>query len=84
MKVQAINPKHQTSVNKCVQWMEKYEKANDMRNMAEDNTECDYLEDDKEWRKWNRQCERAYDKYLDYTYDLPKRELDKVEKAFQL
>lgn len=81
-EVKAVNSKYQSVVNKAVNWMEKYELANDERNIASDNTECDYEEDDKLWRKWDRRCIKAYDKYLEYMEELPKREQDKVERRF--
>jgi hypothetical protein len=81
-EVKAVNSKYQSVVNKAVNWMEKYELANDQRNIASDNTECDYEEDDKLWRKWDRRCIKAYDKYLEYMEELPKREQDKVERRF--
>lgn len=76
----AINPKHQKLVNKAVSWDIKYEFANDQRNIASDNTECDYEEDDKLWRKWNRVCENTYDKHLDCMDELPKGEQKNIEK----
>ena len=61
-KVIAINPKYQSVVNKAVNWMVMYELANDQRNIASDNSEYDYEEDDKLWRKWDRRCIHTYDK----------------------
>ena len=81
-EVKAINPKYQSVVNKAVNWMVMYELANDQRNIASDNSEHDYEEDDKLWRKWDRRCIKAYDKYLEYMEELPKREQDKVERRF--
>jgi len=81
-EVKAVNSKYQSVVNKAVNWMEKYELANDQRNIASDNSEHDYEEDDKLWRKWDRRCIKAYDKYLEYMEELPKREQDKVERRF--
>jgi hypothetical protein len=78
--VKAINAKHQSVVNKAVSWMEKYELANYQRNIASDNTECDYEEDDKLWRKWDRRCIQAYDRYTEYMEELPKREQDNIER----
>lgn len=81
-EVKAVNSKYQSVVNKAVNWMEKYELANDQRNIASDNSEHDYEEDDKLWRKWDRRCIKAYDKYLEYMEELPKREQNKVERRF--
>jgi hypothetical protein len=46
-----------------------------LRNLAYD--ECD----DKLTERFDRKCEAAWDKYYDAIYDLPKRELDKIEKS---
>ena len=76
----AKNPKHQKLVDRVVQWDIKYELADDQCNLASDNTECDYYEDDKLWQKWNRVCESTYDKYLTYLEELPLSEVKNVEK----
>ena len=73
--MKAINPKYQSIVNKCVSWLEKYNEYNTQRDIADDNGE------EKLWKKWDRKCEHAYDKYLDYAYELPKRELEQIEKS---
>ena len=78
--VKAINAKYQSVVNKAVSWMDKYESADEQRNIASDNTECEYEEDDKLWRKWDRRCVQAYDRYLEYMDELPKREQDNIER----
>ena len=79
-EVIAINPKYQSVVNKAVNWMVMYELANDQRNIASDNSEYDYEEDDKLWRKWDRRCIHTYDKHLEYMEELPKREQSNIEK----
>tara|TARA_B110000977_G_scaffold199666_1_gene287734 strand:+ start:387 stop:650 length:264 start_codon:yes stop_codon:yes gene_type:complete len=79
----AINKKHQSLVNKAVAWDIKYEYANTQRDFASDNTLCDYVEDDPTWRKWDKQCERASDKYEDYLSELPKGEQKNVTKQLQ-
>lgn len=76
----AKNPKHQKLVNRVVQWDVKHELANDERNLVYDTTECEYVEDDKLWKKWNRVCESTFDKYLTYLEQLPKGEQKNVEK----
>ncbi len=80
----ALNPKHQSLVNKVVAWDTKYELANDQRTLAYDLTEFDFEEDDKTWRKWNRACENAYDKYLTYFEELPKREQLNITKTLSI
>ena len=78
--IKSINPKHQKMVNKVVFWNTKYEEANAQRDLAYDTTECDYEEDDKVWRKWNKVCESTFDKYLECLEMLPKGEQKNVEK----
>tara|TARA_R110000822_G_scaffold1592_2_gene7371 strand:- start:11 stop:280 length:270 start_codon:yes stop_codon:yes gene_type:complete len=78
-EVKAINPKHQSIVNKAVVWWEKYEFFNDQRNTASDNSEYDYEEDDKLWRKWDRLCIKSFDRYDELMQELPKREQNNVE-----
>ncbi len=81
--VQSINPKYQSLVKRAVAWDIKYEFANEQRDIAYDNTTCDFIEDDKVWRKWDKQCEKAYDKYLELLEELPKRERTNVEKQLK-
>ncbi len=84
MNVKSINPKHQKLVNKVVSWNTKYEQANTQRDLAYDNTECEYEEDDKVWRKWNKVCESTFDKYLEYLEMLPKGEQKNIEKQITI
>jgi putative IMPACT (imprinted ancient) family translation regulator len=73
--ITAVNKKHQKQVNKAVKCLLAYNALNDLRNLAYD--ECD----DKLTERFDRKCEAAWDKYYDAIYDLPKRELDKIEKS---
>lgn len=73
--ITAVNKKHQKQVNKAVKALINYNNLNDLRNLAYD--ECD----DKLTERFDRKCELAWDKYYDAIYDLPKRELDKIEKS---
>ena len=82
MKLQAINPKNQSKVNKAIQWMQKYEEANTTRDLISDSLECDD-EDSKEWRAINRRCEKAFDRYLDIMDELPKGQQKAIEKHFE-
>lgn len=81
MKIQAINKKHQSMVNKAVKYLIKYNESNDLRDKASDNNEKDYDEDCKEWRKYDRRCELMYDKYLECIAELPGREAEQIEKS---
>ena len=67
-KVQAINPKNQVIVNRCVKALLRYEMLNDLRNLAEDS------ENEREYKKYDRLCEQVFDRYLDYLYSLPKNQ----------
>ena len=75
-KVSAITKKNQALVNKAASWLEKYNSLNDLRNIAEDN------DNTKEFKKLDKACENAYDKYLEYSSQLPKREVERIEKLF--
>jgi len=74
--LQAINKKHQTKVNRAVYWITKYSHLNNLRDIADGNGE------EKEYKKYDRLCARSFDKYLDYLYELPKREQKQIEKNF--
>jgi len=74
MTIIAITKKNQSLVNRAAKWMVKYNELNDLRNAADD------ADNVKEYRKLDRQCENAYDKYLDYASELPKREVNQIEK----
>jgi len=80
-KINALNSKHQSTINKAVSWLEKYNSANDQRDLASNNNEKDYDEDCKTWRKYDRLCEKTWDKYQEYTSELPKREIQQIEKS---
>jgi hypothetical protein len=67
-KIQAINPKNQVIVNRCVKALLRYEMLNDLRNLAEDS------ENEREYKKYDRLCEQVFDRYLDYLYSLPKNQ----------
>ena len=79
--MKAINKRHQSLVNRAVKWIEKYNKANDQREIASGINEKQYDDECSIWRKYNRQCEKAFDKYLDCLYELPRREVAQIEKA---
>jgi hypothetical protein len=74
MNIIAITKKNQTLVNKATKWMSKYNELNDLRNAADD------ADNVKEYRKLDRLCAAAFDKYLDYASELPKREVNQIEK----
>ena len=71
----AINKKHQSKVNKAINWLIKYSENNTLRDMASDN------EDDWDYRKYDRICIKAFDKYLEVISELPKGEVARIEKS---
>lgn len=80
-QIKAINPKYQSKVNRVVKLENAYEVLNSKRDLAYENSETEYIEDDKVWRKLNNMCETAWDKYWNAKYDLPKREQENIEKT---
>ncbi len=71
--MKSINPKNQKLVNKSIKWLLKYKDYNTQRNI------CDSNGDEKGWNKFNKKCELYYDKYLESTELLPKREIQNIE-----
>ena len=74
MNIIAITKKNQSLVNKATKWMTKHNELNILRDAADD---ADNL---KEFKKLDRQCAAAYDRYLDVCFQLPKREINQIEK----
>ena len=72
--IKAINPKHQTLVNRCVSWLQKHHEADRLLNIADGEG------DDKAYKKWDKKCEYTFEKYLEYAEELPQRELDQIDK----
>jgi hypothetical protein len=75
MTITAVNKKHQKQVNKAVKCLIAYNNLNDLRNLAYDD--CN----EKLTEKLDNKCAIAWDKYYDAIYDLPKREVDQIEKS---
>ena len=80
-KLTAIHPQHQSMVNRCISWLIKYEAHNQQRDLVEDNSEFECREDDKEYRQIDRKCVNAWNKFLEYADELPKREVDNIESS---
>jgi hypothetical protein len=81
--MKAINKKHQVTVTRAVNWLVKHNEFNSQRDYIENNLECEEWES-KEWKAINRKCENSFDKYLDYTSELPKREVAQIEKLIMI
>ena len=71
----AINKKHQAMVNKAIKWLEKYNEANDLRDLADNN------DDEKRYEKYDKICEKTWDKYEECISELPSREVSQIEKS---
>lgn len=74
MTIIAITKKNQSLVNRATKWMTKYNELNDLRNAADDE------DNSREFKKLDRLCAAAFDKYLDICFQLPKREINQIEK----
>lgn len=74
-QTKAISPKNQSNLNKAIQWLEKYNKANDLRNMSDDEG------NEKLFIKHEKACEHSYNKFLEYMEELPKSQQNKVYKS---
>lgn len=72
--VMITNKKHQSTINKCVKAINRYYALNDLRDTA------DNMGYDKEFKKYDRMCQNAFDKYLDYLNELPKYIQAQIEK----
>jgi hypothetical protein len=75
MTISAINKKNQKAVNKAVKCLIAYNQLNDLRNLADDDCNQKLIE------KLDNKCSNAWDKYNDAIYDLPKREIQKIETS---
>ena len=75
MILKALNPVHQTTLNRAVNSLIKYNEWNDKREHAENE------ELDKEFKKADRMCEHYFDKFEYYLADLPKREQKVILKS---
>jgi len=73
--MKAINPKNQSIVNKAISWLEKHNKANDLRNIADGDG------NEKEFKKHDKECENTFNKYLDCVSELPKNQQKAIESS---
>lgn len=74
-QIQAVNPKNQKLVNRVAKQLAKYNALNDARDQA------DSAGDDRLFNRLDRQCETAFNKYLELSELLPARELKRIEKV---
>jgi hypothetical protein len=73
--MQAINKVHQVKVNKAITWLTKYNMLNNQRDHAHDN------DNEILYKKYDKLCQNAFDKYLTIVDELPKRERAQIEKS---
>ena len=73
--IQAINKKHQAKVNRAINWLIKHDAANTLRDHADGDG------DEKACKKYDRICEKTFDKYLDIVSELPSREVKQIESS---
>jgi len=62
-------------VKSAVNWLIKHNEADRLRNIADGDG------DDKAYNKHDRQCEKTFDKYLEYCEELPKYQIKLIEKS---
>jgi len=72
--IKAINPVHQSKVNKAVRYLLTYNRLNDLRDSVDGV-------DEKLYKKYDRQCINVFEKYMDALNELPKREQLNIEKS---
>lgn len=71
--MKAINPKNQANVNKAIAWLEKHNRADILRNVADGEG------DQKAFNKHDRECEKTFDRFMDYMAELPKNQQKAIE-----
>ena len=80
MQIVALNKKHQVRVTRAVNWLMKHNEFNSARDFVYDNLEEDIYYS-KELNQIDRKCENSFNKYLEYTSELPKREVAQIENS---
>jgi len=71
----ALNKKHQAIVNKAVYWLIQHNEADRQRNIADSDG------NEKNYKYWDKRCQKTFDKYEEYTSELPAREVKQIEKS---
>ena len=66
--MQVLNPKNKTTVKRAISWLTKYNQLDNMRNEAEANG------DEKRYNQLDKQCQNAFDKFLEFMEELPKNQ----------
>ncbi len=73
--MKALNKKHQANVNKAIYWLKQHNEAGRQRNIS------DGAGNQKNYNAWDKKCKKTFDRYEDYTSELPKREVNQIEKS---
>ena len=71
----AKNKANQSNFKKAIEWLKRYNEFDDFRNNADGEG------DEKAYNKWDKKCENSFDKYLSYCDELPKYEVNRIEKS---
>lgn len=75
MKIIAKAKKNQKLVNQAVKALISYNENNDLRDKA------DNLGDERAYNKYDRLCEKYFNKYLEVISELPKTEVKQIEST---
>tara|TARA_R110002020_G_scaffold249170_1_gene463094 strand:- start:62 stop:298 length:237 start_codon:yes stop_codon:yes gene_type:complete len=75
--MQAKVKKNQAALNRAIKWLTKHNEHDTERNRID----SELGEDCKQWRAINRKCETSFDKYLEACDELPKYEVERIEKS---
>ncbi len=73
--LKAIHPRHKAAVKKALFHLVKYNKANELRDKYDDEGDL------KNMRDQESICEKAFNRYLEITSELPKREVNNIESS---
>jgi hypothetical protein len=73
--MQSKTVKNKVLFNKVIKALNNYNMLNNLRDLAYNNGE------DKEFKKLDNKCLKAFDKYLDLLNELPKYEQTRIEKS---
>lgn len=76
--MEAINKKHQSKVNKAIRAILTYNLFNSLRDIANDEG------NEKEFKILDKKCEKYFNSYLEIKSELPKREVEQIEKKILL
>jgi len=71
--MKAINSKNQTTLNKAINWLEKHNGFNDIRETMEEYT--------REHTRMNNKCLHSFDMFLEYMSQLPKNQQEIIYKS---